>query len=1230
MTFLNNSTKPLGGVSTSKLLKQQKQQRGLQQHKQCDQTGHQYDKKQKKENEEQKQKQKRKKQKQERGPKNEKSKTERSTKVSTLLEESGSSLTSHEILPIYEINTNYKYESSFSVAPSDDISQILFGESVGSPDGYKPPSSPLKPILACIGADRDRYLSSSIDNKVAYYNIPALSFDANEIKTHPTDTSDDGIIVSDTINTFRNSKLISVDADDINSDNILPSIVLSGEPHSHIISPHTELDHHFNASSSCFVHQNSRLLIDEKLINGNQKEQGNVKMKNYQQQHQQHEKQHKKLNEEELEQDKEFESKTSKNTILLPKKFGSNSFFCQSIKKHHKRSTIFKRREASKEVSKNNNHHNNNTKKKTSRNSNDTNFSTSVANTEKNAIFPSPSSSPSINNFSVFSSMICLSLLDPEVLVKLEDNKNIDVYNSEKKEHQIDRRSCKKIVYDSFEQHMRSFLPSKNEMKAEAKNRSLPVDSDDVSFFSVDYNQISQMALNHMRNFEYKQAADIYRILYKEQLKTVNDMELKEINKQKRNRKKKDRNAIYQYNISYICNSYEHQQLSETMRKLYFLNVHIGRPIDAMEYCQDVLKIQQAKNDRIQATAAIKDIGLVYFSANDCSNCLMVWKEALQRACMTSGYEHPLVATLLNNIGCLHYQRGDYYRSLRALEESLGLQRQILSTNCYSYYDLSEEDNHDNRALDLVLRHIAVTMGNIAMIFIQNHDYDNALSMLEEALPIQESVTANKSQQALQTIIDHMKYVHQRQQQKYLNSFELPKTIHRGRTPYNYHDTTVTNSFSSPKGMSHVHSSLSTIFGDADGIPTRGGAAAGNATTKIVGNSKLSLLSARNKNKTDDYLLLGSLATELTPKKRVAATTQAAFDHAKEIWQKSQKPFFTNGIPPKTSKNSIPVDVDGGDVLDAELRLKEIHYLAMEHLARNEISDALDVFESALRSHREKYGDIHHLVGTGLHNCGVIYLIAGEYVQARKKFHEALDVRIAALGPEHPDVMASMFKIGLIQLAREDFEASLLSFTKILIQCRKTKSMQFGYSEESKILNNIGVIQYTIGNLVHAFRAFLQSYEIQSLLIEKEKEEKQSSMKEKQNCVDFTDDDYDSDYSTLESLSIEQRNTCTTDPAAALAAANSLCNLGFILSKQGRYDEALLAFEEALGYRHLDVDLDDPTLIFLLDNISYVKSYGAMRTEDGMTLQRLFSKDFQDFAVDTGCKSAACNFLTCQ
>jgi len=71
---------------------------------------------------------------------------------------------------------------------------------------------------------------------------------------------------------------------------------------------------------------------------------------------------------------------------------------------------------------------------------------------------------------------------------------------------------------------------------------------------------------------------------------------------------------------------------------------------------------------------------------------------------------------------------------------------------------------------------------------------------------------------------------------------------------------------------------------------------------------------------------------------------------------------------------------------------------------RNEFKDALDLFERALRSHTDKYGEVHHLVGTALHNCGIVHMLAENYGEAKLCFQGALEVRTAAVGVSHPYV----------------------------------------------------------------------------------------------------------------------------------------------------------------------------------------------------------------------------------
>lgn len=145
-----------------------------------------------------------------------------------------------------------------------------------------------------------------------------------------------------------------------------------------------------------------------------------------------------------------------------------------------------------------------------------------------------------------------------------------------------------------------------------------------------------------------------------------------------------------------------------------------------------------------------------------------------------------------------------------------------------------------------------------------------------------------------------------------------------------------------------------------------------------------------------DVIVMGSLQHELTLEQRVRNAVTSTF--------RSSMLGVVERKPPK----SVPIDVDGDRVLDAELHLSGIHSLVLQHTRRNEIDEALELLRSTLRSHKTKYGQVHHLVGTALHNIALVNLFAGRYKDAEWYFQEAVSVRIAALGTDHPDISVSV------------------------------------------------------------------------------------------------------------------------------------------------------------------------------------------------------------------------------
>jgi tetratricopeptide (TPR) repeat protein len=240
----------------------------------------------------------------------------------------------------------------------------------------------------------------------------------------------------------------------------------------------------------------------------------------------------------------------------------------------------------------------------------------------------------------------------------------------------------------------------------------------------------------------------------------------------------------------------------------------------------------------------------------------------------------------------------------------------------------------------------------------------------------------------------------------------------------------------------------------------------------------------------------------------------------------------------------------------------------------NEVDEALELFQSVLRSHKDKYGEIHHLVGTANHNIGVVCLFAERYTNAMTFFGQAVSVRKAALGPEHPDVAASLMKIGMIQLVRRDPEEARDTFLEVLKLVRKV--LGYGHIQVARVLNNLAVAQYDLGANLDAFHTFQQAHAIQRRLL----------LLSRTAHI----------YTVLDQTNIIE-----------LALANTLSNMGFIYCRQKKYGDSARMLQEASKLRrkhleshHLALENGDANLHFVGKILSDIKEQeSAAKSEKG-------------------------------
>lgn len=121
-----------------------------------------------------------------------------------------------------------------------------------------------------------------------------------------------------------------------------------------------------------------------------------------------------------------------------------------------------------------------------------------------------------------------------------------------------------------------------------------------------------------------------------------------------------------------------------------------------------------------------------------------------------------------------------------------------------------------------------------------------------------------------------------------------------------------------------------------------------------------------------------------------------------------------------------------------------------------------------------KYGDEpHHVIGTTLHNIGVLQLWQERYQEAWESLNQAVSVRILSLSKDHPDIAVSLCREAMALFALEKWNDALHSLEKAL-KMSPTENVTC-----AKIWNNIGVVHYQRRKPHEALQALTKALEIQ-------------------------------------------------------------------------------------------------------------------------------------------------------
>jgi tetratricopeptide (TPR) repeat protein len=563
----------------------------------------------------------------------------------------------------------------------------------------------------------------------------------------------------------------------------------------------------------------------------------------------------------------------------------------------------------------------------------------------------------------------------------------------------------------------------------------------------------------------------------------------------------------------------EDDHVMDTLLKLSVLCVLAGRDTEAQKYGQESLKFRRriTRNTSAPTSAAssvastsgtpggnlssaigLMAMGIVCLATKRHRRAIQSWRESIQWTCTVVGHQHTTIGMVLNNIGVAHYLSGDARSSLQLFEQSIELQRKALRSR------------HNN--VDAALRCLATTMSNIGVLYEESGKVDKAVAAMDEALTVFESLYDPVYDELTEKVNRY--------------TLRLSQPTLWGESPASA--VIPGKRFTNPSALRTEY-----VAGNRD-----------KRQTDQAGDEFGPGAPSRN-----DFLILGSLVNEWTAEKRVHVAMAKTLEQHERAQPKETR--GSNSKSPQAKDRltiSVRVDVDDDCVVDAEQVLSQINEQAMNHVNKSQFNEAIDLFRSALRDHETKYGIVHHLNGSALHNIGMIHLFAQQYNQAMLSFREALNIRQQALGPHHDDVRTTRMKLGLSYLAMGDFKRSQHEFTAVkqtLVQATGS-----GHVHLPMILNNIGVVLYQSGDLQGAILSIESAYE--HLLLQKEKEE------------------------------------AADDAEIATAIVYSLSNLGFLRAKQSHVVEAIQVFEKSKTYSASNLDHNDKIAALVRENLDFL------------------------------------------
>jgi len=178
-----------------------------------------------------------------------------------------------------------------------------------------------------------------------------------------------------------------------------------------------------------------------------------------------------------------------------------------------------------------------------------------------------------------------------------------------------------------------------------------------------------------------------------------------------------------------------------------------GKPDEAIAYFREAICLKESAFGRDDGEVALSwdELGIQFFARGDFDGALTSFREAhsvrsshhRSRAPGDEDSRHPSVAMVLNNMACCYFQMGDYHKALQTLQEADDIQQKAVGSSAQA---------------DLDLLHVAIVICNCGYLKLALKQYEGAVSLLEEALLIQQSVLDDNNHRAVRDTLSNLEF----------------------------------------------------------------------------------------------------------------------------------------------------------------------------------------------------------------------------------------------------------------------------------------------------------------------------------------------------------------------------------------------------------------------------------------------------------------------------------------